>query len=261
VDDKRKHDVIEQLGAVYGKRRAKKIWKKILEHKAKHPNKAFSFIFAEDGSFKAVEKPLKERNNLMRLIEKIKEWYKRAKLWYKLFSGRDEEVLFLDVLYTKGVEAYAYHGKNLDLFTMSRHYRKGWSDFARYEKKAKPTDKDRKRFIREYVTGVSCAYVHGNLKGIMTQTAQDILEGKPGTSPFFQNTSEHMQAGFKNAIIVMNNQLKLMKTDERTQRIKKIYQKQTGRSTDRHHIRETGVVENKVVDNSMFFAGTKALGE
>jgi hypothetical protein len=51
-----KNDPLVQLGAVYGKKKAKKIWKEVQKHKASHPGKAFSFVFAEDGTWTAVEK-------------------------------------------------------------------------------------------------------------------------------------------------------------------------------------------------------------
>jgi hypothetical protein len=49
-------DLSEMLSVAYGQKRAKKIVKEIQRFKAKNPKKVFSFIFAEDGSFKAIEK-------------------------------------------------------------------------------------------------------------------------------------------------------------------------------------------------------------
>ena len=42
----------EALSAAFGDRKEKKIEKQIHEFKAKHPNKAFTFIFDEKGNFK-----------------------------------------------------------------------------------------------------------------------------------------------------------------------------------------------------------------
>lgn len=46
----------EQLEAAFGKKRTKRILKDIADLKKKNPKKAFSFIFAEDGSFTYIEK-------------------------------------------------------------------------------------------------------------------------------------------------------------------------------------------------------------
>ena len=51
-----KHNPEEQLTVAFGKRRAKEILRDINILKEKNPGKAFSFIFAEDGSFQYVEK-------------------------------------------------------------------------------------------------------------------------------------------------------------------------------------------------------------
>lgn len=58
-----KANLFELLSAAWGNKRAKKILAKVEAYKAKHPKKAFSFVFAEDGSFKAIEKKNEESNS------------------------------------------------------------------------------------------------------------------------------------------------------------------------------------------------------
>lgn len=58
-----KANLLELLSAAWGDKRAKKILSKVEAYKAKHPKKAFSFVFAEDGSFRAIEKKNEEYNS------------------------------------------------------------------------------------------------------------------------------------------------------------------------------------------------------
>ena len=53
-------NIIKQLADVYGKKKAKKIVKKVRSIKKKHPNIIFSFIFDEEGNVQAL--PKEERN-------------------------------------------------------------------------------------------------------------------------------------------------------------------------------------------------------
>ena len=55
-------EVIKELGEVFGKKKAKKIIKKVLSIKKKHPKILFSFIFDEEGNVQAIPKEAKEEN-------------------------------------------------------------------------------------------------------------------------------------------------------------------------------------------------------
>ena len=160
------------------------------------------------------------------MSDKIKDFFSKIVFWWGFFKGSftNEEILFIDVLYTKGVEAYAWGGKNKSLFFASKHYRKGWSDFEVYEKRVNPRYEDRPESLKQYVTGVAVAYVHGTMLW-NTTIAQDISNGTPPSGPaFFAGTNPYCVAGFKNAMLIMDKQQKLMKTDETVQRIKEIHQ-------------------------------------
>ena len=51
-----KDELLEQLAAAFGKKKAKQLVKEIKKFKDKHPNEAYSFIFNEDGTFTAIKK-------------------------------------------------------------------------------------------------------------------------------------------------------------------------------------------------------------
>ena len=55
-------EVIKELGEVYGKNKAKKMIKKILSIKKKHPKIVFSFIFDEEGNVSAIPKEAKNES-------------------------------------------------------------------------------------------------------------------------------------------------------------------------------------------------------
>ena len=57
-----KHNQYEQLKVAFGKKRAKKIIGEIKELKRTNPDKAYSFIFAEDGSYMTIEKKTEEED-------------------------------------------------------------------------------------------------------------------------------------------------------------------------------------------------------
>jgi len=171
------------------------------------------------------------------VFESVKNFWERVQFCWTVLKQDDEEVLFIDVLYTKGVEAYAFDGeKNAELYLSSKHYRQGWNDLEAYQNKIKPVGKDATlQFLKEYVTGVASAYIHGQLFYVK-EIAQDILSGKSSEildhvrrsdgklyAKNFGDITSHMRAGFDNAMAVMNKQQKLMKTDERVRRIKDVH--------------------------------------
>jgi hypothetical protein len=55
-------EIIKELVEVYGKKQAKKMVKKILTIKKKHPNVLFSFIFDEEGNVQAVPKEVRNED-------------------------------------------------------------------------------------------------------------------------------------------------------------------------------------------------------
>jgi len=57
-----KHNQYDQLMVAFGKKRAKKISGEIKELKRENPDKAYSFIFAEDGSYMTIEKKAEEED-------------------------------------------------------------------------------------------------------------------------------------------------------------------------------------------------------
>lgn len=171
------------------------------------------------------------------MIQRIKALWAKARLWWAFLSEEDEENLFIDVLYTKGVEDYAFNGvKNEEMYEHSKHYRLAWDHIESYQNEINPKGRvETLGFLGEYVTGVACAYIHGELF-YAEQVAQDILSGKKRDDIIeharkdgkfyasqFRSTPVHMKKGFDNAMVVMNKQAELLKTDTRTQRIKEIH--------------------------------------
>jgi len=55
-----RENLLKQLSAAFGDKKAKEIVKKIEKIKKQNNNKVFSFYFNEDGSFTAVEKKEEE---------------------------------------------------------------------------------------------------------------------------------------------------------------------------------------------------------
>lgn len=51
-----KRKLLKQLSAVFGKKKSKSIIEEILQIKQDNPDKAFSFVFKEDGTFLAIDK-------------------------------------------------------------------------------------------------------------------------------------------------------------------------------------------------------------
>ncbi len=189
------------------------------------------------------------------MFESVKDIFRRLVFWFNFFKSAfaNEEILFIDALYTKGVEAYAFGVRDDGLFVASKHYRQGWADFELYEKKLKPDHFNRKVLRKDYVQGVAIAYVYG--EALYEQIAQDILAGKRlqhvrsgSDKEFFDGTSPDLQAGFKNAIVVMNKQIELLKTDRTTKRIKEIHTEAKKKPHQMSTVRKSGVVEAKVVD-------------
>lgn len=176
------------------------------------------------------------------IIRTIKEFFERLKLWFLFVKNSltNEEILFIDALYTQGVESYRFENKRPELYMTSKHYRKGWDDFHLYvESLGEVVSKDRKKMLHEYTTGVSVAYVYGSL-------AHPILNGQVKPTP-------HILAGFNNAIKVMNKQLKLLKTDETVKRIKTIDEGARERvlNVDVGTVKMAGhIVEKKVYDGT-----------
>lgn len=174
------------------------------------------------------------------ILEKLKSLGRRIQFWYNFLKNvfQNEEPLFIDSLYTKGVEDFAFVGrKDEDLFVSSKHYRKGWADFELYEKKVRPQGKDENLFfLEQYITGVSCAYVYGKL--FYKKVAKNITD--PSRTPFFGKPSEHMEAGYKNAMAIMNKQGELLKTDTRTQRIKEIHEQLENKQSQISSVRKVG---------------------
>lgn len=57
-----KHDQYAQLEVAFGKNRAKQILAEIKELKKQNPDRTYSFIFAENGTFEAVEKEASKKD-------------------------------------------------------------------------------------------------------------------------------------------------------------------------------------------------------
>lgn len=164
------------------------------------------------------------------LIQTIKEFFERLKLWLLFVKNSlaNEEVLFMDALYTQGVESYRFGNKRPELYMTSKHYRKGWVDFHLY---AESQGGDRQKMLHEYTTGVSLAYVYGSI-------THPILNNQVKPTP-------HVLAGFDNAIKVMNKQLKLLKTDETVKRIKTIDEGARERALDVGTVKMVGHIAEK----------------
>lgn len=198
------------------------------------------------------------------MFESVKDIYRRLVFWFNFFKSAfaNEEILFIDALYTKGVEAYAFGVKDDGLFVASKHYRMGWADFELYEKKVKPDHFNRKTLRKDYVQGVAIAYVYG--EALYEQIAQDILAGKRlehirsgSDSEFFEGTSPDLQAGFKNATVVMNKQIELLKTDPTAKRIKEIHNGERKFTSDHPSLPKPSFVEAKEIDDDAVFIGSK----
>lgn len=62
-NNKQDDNKLKQLTVAFGAKRAKKIIGEIRKIKADNPGQGFSFVFAEDGSFKAVPKKQQEEED------------------------------------------------------------------------------------------------------------------------------------------------------------------------------------------------------
>lgn len=193
----------------------------------------------------------------MTVIKKIKELFAFLLVWTGLkkeetcFDGSSVDqdilgILFIDSLYVRGVEDYAFdRKKNAAYYKESEYYRKGWDDFETYAEKVNPKTKDEAlAFLKEYTTGVSCAYAYGRLfyKSVAETLAEesysnlsrhaqrsagcndlwDKRERANAPEPFFGTPTKHMEKGFDNGMFIMNKQETFMKTDPAMKRMREV---------------------------------------